>query len=107
MVEEPGCRFCAKWDSEIGFRYSSSAYGKFAPLKRVRRDAAELVGLKSATYTPTFIVLNDGAEAGRITGYPGARYFWKELQILLIPLGFASASSGLDPAGDIVGGNGN
>lgn len=27
-------------------------------------------------YTPTFILLEDGQEVGRIEGYPGEGFFW-------------------------------
>lgn len=83
MVEEAGCRFCAKWDADVGRDYAASDEGRRAPLQRVARDAPALTGLKPAVYTPTFILLRGPAEVGRITGYPGARYFWEELRDLL------------------------
>ena len=89
MVEEPGCRFCRKWDAEIGRGYAKSDEGKFAPLVRVGRKAPELSGLNPIIYTPTFIVVRDGVELGRIAGYPGADYFWPELDDLLAKAGYA------------------
>lgn len=88
MVEEPGCRFCRKWDAEIGPGYRRSAEGRFAPLKRVRRGAPEVKGLAPVVYTPTFVVLRSGEELGRITGYPGADYFYSELRPILAAAGF-------------------
>lgn len=88
MVEEPGCRFCRKWDAEIAPGYRKSAEGRFAPLKRVRRGAAEIKGLPPVVFTPTFIVLRRGEELGRITGYPGADYFYGELRPILAAAGF-------------------
>jgi hypothetical protein len=29
-----------------------------------------------AAYSPTFVPIDDGMEAGRITGYPGKTFFW-------------------------------
>jgi hypothetical protein len=88
MVEEPGCRFCRKWDAEIAPGYRKSAEGRFAPLKRVRRGAPELRGLAPIVFTPTFVVLRSGEELGRITGYPGADYFYSELRPILSAAGF-------------------
>ncbi|WP_295558282.1 thioredoxin family protein [uncultured Hyphomicrobium sp.] len=88
MVVEPGCRFCRAWDSEIGPGYRKSAEGRFAPLKRVRRGAPETKGLAPIVYTPTFVVMRSGEELGRITGYPGADYFYGELRPLLAAAGF-------------------
>lgn len=88
MVEEPGCRFCRKWDAEIAPGYRKSAEGRFAPLKRVRRGARELDGLAPVVFTPTFIVVRSGEEIGRVTGYPGADYFYPELRPILSVAGF-------------------
>jgi hypothetical protein len=88
MVEEPGCRFCRKWDAEIAPGYRKSAEGRFAPLKRVRRGAPELEGLAPIVFTPTFVVMRAGEELGRITGYPGADYFYPELRPILSAAGF-------------------
>ncbi|WP_072391843.1 hypothetical protein [Hyphomicrobium sp. CS1GBMeth3] len=88
MVEEPGCRFCRKWDAEIASGYSKSAEGRFAPLRRVRRGAPEIKSLAPVVFTPTFIVLRSGEELGRITGYPGAEYFYGELRPILAAAGF-------------------
>jgi hypothetical protein len=88
MVEEPGCRFCRKWDAEIAPGYRKSAEGRFAPLKRVRRGAPELRGLAPIVFTPTFVVMRSGEELGRVTGYPGADYFYGELRPILSAAGF-------------------
>ncbi len=88
MVEETGCRFCRKWDAEIAPGYTRSAEGRFAPLKRVRRGAPELKGLAPIVFTPTFVVMRSGEEVGRITGYPGADYFYGELTPILAVAGF-------------------
>ncbi len=91
MVEAPGCRFCAQWHAELGAAYANSAEAQFAPLLRVGRDAQVLKGLKTVTFTPTFIVLQGAVEAGRIAGYPGKDYFWAELQEILVPIGLPLA----------------
>jgi hypothetical protein len=42
-----------------------------------QRPAPEGITLASRPrFTPTFIVVQDGAEIGRIEGYPGEDFFW-------------------------------
>lgn len=88
MVEEAGCRFCRAWEAEIGSGYRKSAEGRFAPLKRVTRGAPEIKSFAPVVYTPTFIVVRSNEELGRITGYPGADYFYGELRPILAVAGF-------------------
>lgn len=94
MVDEPGCVYCRKWDAEIGRGYGRTAQGRFAPLVRVRRKARELANLNPVIYTPTFILVRRGEEMGRITGYPGAEYFYSELDALLAQAGYAPSLPG-------------
>ena len=94
MIEQAGCPYCAKWDREIGIAYSSSAEGRFAPLIRRARNHPDLAGLADSIYSPTFIVVHDGQEIGRIIGYPGADFFWGLLDQILARVGFKPESSG-------------
>lgn len=86
MVEQAGCAWCARWNAEIGPAYPRSDEGRAAPLLRVDLHGPLPEGVKilrPASFTPTFIVLDDGAETGRIEGYPGADFFWPMLDALL------------------------
>ncbi|MFY0635438.1 MAG: hypothetical protein JXQ91_16620 [Vannielia sp.] len=78
MVEEAGCIWCAKWDREIGPIYGKTAEGAAAPLRRVEIGAPpdDIAFERSLTFTPTFVLVRDGAELARIEGYPGADFFW-------------------------------
>jgi hypothetical protein len=99
MVEEAGCRFCMKWNADVGTSYARSREGAAAPLLRVKRDALELAAFAPIVYTPTFIVAEGGKEIGRITGYPGENFFWEELAALLEKAGISSDPDGrLEPA---------
>ena len=89
MVDEPGCQYCRKFDVEIGRGYPRTREGHFAPLVRVRRKSAQLSRFNPVIYTPTFILTRRGEELGRITGYPGAEYFYAELSDLLAKAGYA------------------
>ena len=80
MVETRGCAWCIIWHREIGPAYPRTAEGRRAPLRTVdlsRLDELqlELTGGR-VTATPTFILVEDRREVGRIVGYPGAEFFW-------------------------------
>lgn len=79
MADEAGCVWCAAWDREIGPIYPKSPEGEAAPLMRI--DIAELATTQIAfdrpvVYTPTFVLVIDGAEVDRLEGYPGQDFFW-------------------------------
>ncbi|MGY3438539.1 MULTISPECIES: hypothetical protein [unclassified Marinovum] len=79
MVEEPGCVWCAKWNAEVGPIYPKTAEGEAAPLTRIdiREPTPEnMVFDRKLVFTPTFVLLVDGEETGRIEGYPGEAFFW-------------------------------
>lgn len=86
MVEQANCEWCAAWNTEIGVVYHLTEEGKRAPLRR--QDLfdpwpADLKIKGQVHFTPTFILLDDGAETGRIEGYPGEDFFWPLLARLL------------------------
>jgi hypothetical protein len=79
MFEEPGCIWCARWTADVGQEYSITPEGIAAPLVRtgLRDPVPEGVTLVSQPrYSPTFVVVQNGAELGRIEGYPGEDFFW-------------------------------
>lgn len=86
MVDQKGCHYCEAWLDEIGPAYPKTAEGKFAPLKRRDISAGAPDGSEYArrvNFTPTFILIDDGAELARIEGYPGQDFFWPILTKLL------------------------
>ena len=89
MVEAQGCEWCELWDQEIGHFYHKTDEAKIAPLRKVdMADFAELKqkGIRPVVYTPTFILLNNEKEVGRINGYPGGDHFWGLLDQLITKL---------------------
>lgn len=78
MVEEPGCVWCARWNKELGDIYPKSAEGKAAPLLRIEigDTPTGLKFVRRLSFTPTFVLMVDGEETGRIEGYPGEDFFW-------------------------------
>ena len=86
MFESPYCEWCERWDEEVGIVYAKTGEARAAPLRRVDIDddrPADLKGLRSIIYTPTFVLMDKGREVGRITGYPGEDFVWGLLQQLL------------------------
>ncbi len=86
MVEELGCPWCDRWKAEIGPIYPKTAEGRIAPLVKVmiHDPLADGITLKSPPiYTPTFILLNDGQEVGRIEGYQSDEFFWWFMETMI------------------------
>lgn len=78
MAEEHGCAWCARWDAEISHIYPKTAEGRTAPLVRydLRGDDPDVTFQRRVSFTPTFILVEDGVEVARIEGYPGEDFFW-------------------------------
>jgi len=86
MADEPGCVWCARWTSELGDIYPKTPEGRAAPL--IRRDIHDplpegVTLARNLQYTPTFVLLVDGKETGRIEGYPGEDFFWGLLGMMI------------------------
>lgn len=96
MMEEEGCMWCARWNREIGPIYPKTDEGKRAPLRRLDKADPLPEGIELARgvfYTPTFVLLVDGVEKGRIEGYPGEDFFWGLLDQLIASVDKAANSS--------------
>ena len=83
MVEDRGCPYCARFDAEARDSYVNSPEGKLAPLLRYRRGDPAIAFIERVVYSPTFILLVEGREAARATGYIGAELFWMEIARLM------------------------
>ena len=89
MLEQPGCVWCARFNEEIAPAYPKTAEGQRAPLRRI--DITEtwppdLEGIAIERFTPTFVLIEEGEEIGRIRGYPGDEFFWYLLSELIAKL---------------------
>ena len=87
MVEQAGCHYCIEWKEEIGPIYPKTEVGAYAPLSMVSLASAPPEGVQFArpvTFTPTFILLENGQELSRIEGYPGEDFFWGLLEVMLV-----------------------
>lgn len=86
MIEQAGCHFCARFNAEIAPAYPKTPEGQKAPLRRI--DLSEpwpedLSNIRKETLTPTFVLVHDNQELGRLHGYPGDEYFWFRLNLML------------------------
>lgn len=92
MFETASCPWCLRWHAEIGPVYPNTPESKCAPLRLVDLEAErpdDLKDIHGIKFTPTFVVMNDGHEVGRLVGYPGEDFFWPLLadQLLKLPGG--------------------
>lgn len=101
MFGAPRCPWCQARESEIGAIYPKTAEARRAPLRRVDIDRPrppDLADIGPVHYTPTFVLMVEGREAGRIVGYPGDAHLWGLLGVLLrrprIPVETASPATG-------------
>ena len=82
MFEQWGCEWCEVWTEEIGHILPKTAEGKCTRFSREDIHDSEsgiLEKIKPVIFTPTFVVLEDGKEVGRVVGYAGEEFFWPQL----------------------------
>jgi hypothetical protein len=83
MYRRAGCPWCAMWDREIGPIYPKTDIGRRLPLRMVDLDRGDAPAVRTRSpvrYTPTFVLVDNGQEIGRIEGYPGDAFFWGLLE---------------------------
>jgi hypothetical protein len=96
MAEERGCMWCARWNAEIADIYPKTAEGQAAPLRRydLHGPAPDVDFKTKVRFTPTFILVRDGVEVGRIEGYPGEDFFWGLMERMLDRAGVGIEDTG-------------
>ncbi len=89
MFEEIGCPYCEQWHEEVGVIYDKTTEAQVAQLIVQELDdplpEGVVVGAEPY-YTPTFVLVDDGREVGRIEGYPGEDLFWGMLGLIMARL---------------------
>lgn len=96
MMEQDGCHWCERWHEEIGEIYPKTDEGKLAPLRLVDiHDPIpdDLSNIRVDRFTPSFVLVENGEEIGRIRGYPGDELFWWLLSDLIKQLPQENESS--------------
>ena len=100
MFEEAGCPWCKRWHAEVGPGYPKSTEGQRAPLRQIMLEGPKPAGIVLAapvSFSPTFVLVEQGREVGRITGYPGADFFWGMLAELIQKLDRSGGLSQTSP----------
>ena len=90
MFEQAGCIYCRRWDQDVSEAYPLTPEGRAAPLRRIdiHDPLPDDVTVDSPPIlTPTFVLARDGAEIGRLEGYPGEDFFWPLLDEMLTEAG--------------------
>jgi thioredoxin-related protein len=86
MFNAEYCSWCHKWDEEIGVIYSLTPESCQAPIRKVDIDDqipdSNSIN-ESVQYTPTFVLIHNQSEVGRIVGYQGEDFFWPMLNDLI------------------------
>ena len=86
MVKRDGCVYCEIWERDLGPIYPKTDVGAFAPLRMV--DIAETKSADTpfktpVVFTPTFVIMKNGAEMRRMEGYQSEDFFWAVLEMIL------------------------
>lgn len=79
MFEQPGCIYCARWNADVAPEYPLTDEGRAAPLRRLQLRDPLPDGItldRPAVFTPTFVLVADGVEQGRLEGYVSEDFFW-------------------------------
>lgn len=80
------CPVCERWDEEIGGLYDKTDEAKRLPLRHqnIHENTPEdLSFIKGVVFTPTFVVVENGREVGRMVGYVQDYFFWEQLSGLI------------------------
>ncbi len=86
MFRRAGCPWCAAWDREIAPIYPKTDVGSRVPVRLIDLDhvgGMKIVLKSPVRFTPTFVLVDEDREVGRIEGYPGEDFFWGMLERLL------------------------
>jgi len=86
------CGACLSFEKDVGGIYHKTQEAILAPLQRVEfysedgkiSDTTNMPGLTTpVAWIPSFVVMDNGREIGRIAGYQSAELFWMALNQIL------------------------
>ena len=86
VIEADGCIFCEIFRSDVLPSYETSEQGKQMPARFVDINDMEATHIEfkgAVDIVPTFIVVKNRREVGRISGYVGPENFFHSINYLL------------------------
>jgi thioredoxin-related protein len=86
VFEAPGCVYCAYFRRDVLPGYLNSQRAAEVPIRFVdveHADALEAALASPLTIVPTVVLLEEGREVNRITGYPGPENFFQMVSRIL------------------------
>lgn len=86
VMEAPGCIYCTIFRRDVLPAYEVSERGKEMPVRFVDVNDVEQSGIgldAPIDILPTFVVIKDNHEVGRIPGYVGPENFYHSINYLL------------------------
>ena len=86
MITDKNCLYCIIWEKQIGKIYPKTDIAKKFPLKRI--EVKNFINykkydLKKTNITPTFILIKNTKEEGRIEGYTNPEMFWWQVDEIM------------------------
>lgn len=86
VMEAPGCTYCTLFRRDVLPSYAASGRAKDVPIRfvDVNDESAGALGLDAPIdIVPTFVILRNNHEIGRIPGYMGPEYFFHTINHLI------------------------
>ena len=86
VMEAPGCIYCTVFRRDVLPAYQASERAKDVPIRflDVNDAAVNALGLdEPVNIVPTFVVLKDNREVGRVPGYVGPEAFFHTINYLM------------------------
>ena len=88
FITSEHCPFCKAWERDVGQIYDSTPYALKARLRRVDLGDVDLAlpaGAVKVLGTPTFLIVENNTEIGRIEGYQSSEMFFWALSEYISP----------------------
>ena len=85
LFEQEGCEWCEEWHKEVGVSYLLTQIGKRIPLRRLDIGdpvPSEITLSSGIVFTPTFVLVENRKEIGRILGFFSEYQFWSLMEDL-------------------------
>lgn len=86
VMEAPGCVYCTLFRRDVLPSYSASQQAKDVPIRFVdlNDEAATSLGLDGPIdVVPTFVIMKNNHEVGRIPGYMGPEFFFHSINYII------------------------